>query len=179
MEADSMYYQEKKDVEAQLYKREPEGHIRSVVAEMRNRQHEADAESRKRLRIIIKRAVSGVSQDRTSETTGRFGPERLRPELLSKMTVELETKMMEADSMYYQEKKDTEAHLYKRELEAHGRSAVAEMRNRQQDAELYAKQKASEVMVEAANAEAYYVDEMLTALGGNYMAQRDYLMINE
>ncbi|KAF3792484.1 hypothetical protein EJ110_NYTH11304 [Nymphaea thermarum] len=59
-----------------------------------------------------------------------------------------------------------------RELEAHRRSAVADMRNRQQeaDAEFYAKQKASEAMVEATNAEAYYVEKMLTTLGGNYMA---------
>ncbi|KAF3792481.1 hypothetical protein EJ110_NYTH11301 [Nymphaea thermarum] len=93
----------------------------------------------------------------------------------------VETKMMAADSRYYQEKRYAEAQLYERELEAHGRSAVVEMRNRQKEAdtELYAKQKVSEVMVEAVNGEAYYVDEMLTALGGNYMAQRDYLMINE
>ncbi|KAF3792482.1 hypothetical protein EJ110_NYTH11302 [Nymphaea thermarum] len=117
--------------------------------------------------IIIKQAVSGGSPDRTSKTMGRFGPRGLRAELLSKMTVEHKTKMMVADSMYYQEKRDAEAQLYERELEAHGRSAVAEMRNRQHeaDAELYAKQKAFEVMVDAAIAEAYYVDEMLTALG--------------
>ncbi|KAF3792480.1 hypothetical protein EJ110_NYTH11299 [Nymphaea thermarum] len=76
---------------------------------------------------------------------GRFGPGRLRAELLSKMIVELETKIMEVDSR---------------------RRALC-------------KAEESEVMVEVVNAEAYYVDEMLTAVGGNYMAQRDYLMINE
>ncbi|KAF3792478.1 Flotillin-like protein 3 [Nymphaea thermarum] len=217
MAADSRYYQEKRDVEAQFYERELEAHGRSAVAEMCNRQHEANAElyakqigvrghgcyymaQRDYLminegvyeeivwatghlgpRIIIKRAVSGRSWDLTSETTGRFGSGRLRAELLSKMTVEPETKMMAADSRYYQEKRNAKAQLYERELEAHGRSVLAEMHNRQQeaDAEFYAKQKASEAMVEAANAGAYYVEKMLNALGGCYMAQKDYLMINE
>ncbi|KAF3792486.1 hypothetical protein EJ110_NYTH11307 [Nymphaea thermarum] len=68
--------------------------------------------------------------------------------------------------------RDAEAQLYEKEQEAHRRKAVAE------NTELYAEQKASEAMVEAANAEAYYVEKMLTALGANYMAPRDYLMIN-
>ncbi|CAN6459743.1 unnamed protein product [Victoria cruziana] len=107
--------------------------------------------------------------------------ERLRAELLSKASVELETKMKEADSVYYQKKRDAEAQLYEREQEAAGRKVIAEAaffaRQQEADAELYAKQKASEAMVAAADAEAYYTEKMLTALGGNYMALRDYLLI--
>ncbi|KAF3792483.1 hypothetical protein EJ110_NYTH11303 [Nymphaea thermarum] len=57
MEADSRYCQEKRNAEVQLYESEVEAHGRSVVAEMRNRQQEADAE------IIIKRVVTVPRSD--------------------------------------------------------------------------------------------------------------------
>ncbi|CAN6459741.1 unnamed protein product [Victoria cruziana] len=129
-------------------------------------------------------AVRDAELQQAVETKrGMAETERLRAQLLSKASVQLETKMKEADSTYYQKKRDAEAQLYEREQEADGRKVVAEAaffaRQQEADAELYAKQKASEAMVAAADAEAYYTEKMLTALGGNYMALRDDLLIKE
>ncbi|KAF3792485.1 hypothetical protein EJ110_NYTH11306 [Nymphaea thermarum] len=55
-------------------------------------------------------------------TKSRVRPKRLQAEQLSKVTIALETKMMEADLRYYQRKRDAEFQLYEREQEAHGRT---------------------------------------------------------
>lgn len=46
------------------------------------------------------------------------------------------------------------------------------------DGELYAKKKEAEGLVALAEAQALYLRSLLDALGGNYTALRDYLMIN-
>jgi flotillin len=46
------------------------------------------------------------------------------------------------------------------------------------EAELYAKKKEAEGIVTLGNAQGVYVSTLFNALGGNYYALRDYLMIN-
>uniref|UniRef100_A0A6N2N860 Flotillin-like n=1 Tax=Salix viminalis TaxID=40686 RepID=A0A6N2N860_SALVM len=87
--------------------------------------------------------------------------EKLKAELLSKASVEYETKVQEANWELYRKQKAAEAILQQ----------VA-------DGELYAKRKEAEGLVALAQAQGVYLRTLLDALGGNYAALRDYLMIN-
>ncbi|KAH7845775.1 hypothetical protein Vadar_005870 [Vaccinium darrowii] len=96
--------------------------------------------------------------------------EKLKAEFLSKASVEYETK------------KAAEALLYEKQKEAQAQKAIAEAafyaRKQVADGELYAKQKEAEGLVALAQAQGTYIRTLLSALGGNYGALRDYLMIN-
>ncbi|KAM7258046.1 hypothetical protein ACFE04_013787 [Oxalis oulophora] len=108
--------------------------------------------------------------------------EKLKAEFLSKASVEYETKVQEANWELYKKQKAAEAILYGKEKEAEAQKsmALASFYARQQvaDAELYAKQKEAEGLVALAQAQGMYLKTILGALGGNYGALRDYLMIN-
>ncbi|KAK9100461.1 hypothetical protein Scep_023891 [Stephania cephalantha] len=108
--------------------------------------------------------------------------EKLRAEFLSKASVEFEAKVQRANWELYEKQKAAEAVLYKKEKEAEAErvSASAALLPRQQkaDAELYAKKKEAEGPVAIAEAQGKYLKKLLEALGGNYSALRDYLMID-
>ncbi|XP_077231175.1 flotillin-like protein 4 [Tasmannia lanceolata] len=108
--------------------------------------------------------------------------EKLKAELLSKASVEYETRVQEANWELYKKQKAAEAELYQREKEAEARRVAAEaaLFARQQAAlgELYAKQKEAEGVVALAQAQGVYVSTLLKALDGNYANLRDYMMIN-
>ncbi|CAH1451876.1 unnamed protein product [Lactuca virosa] len=108
--------------------------------------------------------------------------EKLKAEFLSKASVEYETKVQEANWELYRKQKSAEAILYEKEKEAEAQKAMAEatLYSRQQvaDGELYAKQKEAEGLVALAQAQGTYIRTLLGAMGGNYGALRDYLMIN-
>ncbi|KAG5244414.1 flotillin protein [Salix suchowensis] len=108
--------------------------------------------------------------------------EKLKAELLSKASVEYETKVQEANWELYRKQKAAEAILYEKEREAEAQKAAADAAfySRQQvaDGELYAKRKEAEGLVAVAQAQGVYLRTLLDALGGNYAALRDYLMIN-
>ncbi|KAK1429654.1 hypothetical protein QVD17_11868 [Tagetes erecta] len=108
--------------------------------------------------------------------------EKLKAEFLSKASVEYETKVQEANWELYKKQKAAEAILYEKEKEAEAQKAIAEaaLYSRQQAAEgeLYAKQKEAEGLVALAQAQGTYIRTLLGALGNNYGALRDYLMIN-
>ncbi|PWA34693.1 band 7 domain, Flotillin family [Artemisia annua] len=78
--------------------------------------------------------------------------------------------------------KDAEAILYQKEKEAQAQKAIAEAafyaRQKVADGELYAKQKEAEGLVAIAQAQGVDMSKLMGALGGNYAAVRDYLMIN-
>ncbi|OMP07291.1 Band 7 protein [Corchorus olitorius] len=82
--------------------------------------------------------------------------EKLKAEFLSKASVEYDTKVQEANWELYQKQKCAEATLYEMEKKAAAEKAIA-------DAAFYTRQQAL--------MENY-------AVGGNYGALRDYLMIN-
>ncbi|XP_074276602.1 flotillin-like protein 3 isoform X2 [Silene latifolia] len=108
--------------------------------------------------------------------------EKLKAEFLSKASVEYETKVQEANWELYKQQKAAEAILYKKEKEAAAQKSLAEAsfytRQQEADASLYAKQKEAEGIVTLAKAQGTYVSTLLEALGGNYLALRDYMMIN-
>jgi flotillin len=82
----------------------------------------------------------------------------------------------------YRRQKAAETLLYEQEKAAEGRRAAAEAeffaRQKEADAQLYSKQKEAEGLIVLASAENTYLTSLLRALGGNYNALRDYLMIN-
>ncbi|KMT18997.1 hypothetical protein BVRB_2g030940 [Beta vulgaris subsp. vulgaris] len=108
--------------------------------------------------------------------------EKLKAEFLSKASVEYETKVQEANWELYQQQKAAEATLFKQEKEAEAQKALAEAsfytRQQTADAELYSKQKEAEGILALAQAQGTYIRTLLEALGGNYVALRDYMMIN-
>ncbi|KAG4130041.1 hypothetical protein ERO13_D09G117200v2 [Gossypium hirsutum] len=108
--------------------------------------------------------------------------EKLKAEFLSQASVEYDTKVQEANWELYQKQKQAEAILYEKEKEAAGQKAIADAafygRQRVADVELYAKQKEAEGLMALAQAQGVYLRTLLEALGGNYAALRDYLMIN-
>ncbi|KAL2548610.1 Flotillin-like protein 2 [Forsythia ovata] len=94
----------------------------------------------------------------------------------------MEPKVQEANWELYKKQKAAEAYLYEKEKEAQAQKAAAEAAfyGRQQivDGELYAKKKEAEGLIAIAEAQGIYVRTLLDALGGNYAALRDYLMIS-
>ncbi|XP_021277251.1 flotillin-like protein 3 [Herrania umbratica] len=108
--------------------------------------------------------------------------EKLKAERLSKASVEYEIKVREANWELYQKQKEAEAVLYEKEKQAAAQKALADAafysRQKVADGELYAKQKEAEGLVALGKAQGLYLNTLLNALGGNYAALRDYMMIN-
>ena len=107
--------------------------------------------------------------------------EKLKAEKLSKVIVEYEMKVQEANWELYQKQKAAEAVLYEQQKIAEGRRAAAEAaffaRQQEAEAELYAKQKEAEGLAAMAEAQAAYLHKMMESVGGNYAFLRDYLII--
>ncbi|XP_024633654.1 flotillin-like protein 3 isoform X2 [Medicago truncatula] len=108
--------------------------------------------------------------------------EKLKADLLSKASVQYETKVQEANWELYKKQKEAEAILFEKKAEAEAQKALADStfyaRKQEAEAELYAKKKEAEGIVTLGNAQGAYVSTLLNALGNNYTAVRDYLMIN-
>ncbi|KAF6147636.1 hypothetical protein GIB67_031627 [Kingdonia uniflora] len=108
--------------------------------------------------------------------------EKLKADLLSKASVEYETKVQEANWEIYQKQKAAEAVLYEKEKEAEAQRATASAalftRQQSADGELYTKKREAEGLMALAEAQGVYVRTLLDAVGGNYAALRDYMMIN-
>ncbi|PRQ39475.1 putative Band 7 domain, Flotillin family [Rosa chinensis] len=108
--------------------------------------------------------------------------EKLKAELLSKASVEAETKAREAEWNLYQKQKAADAILYqkKKEAEATETAAQAQLFARQKaaDGEFYAKKKEADGLVALGQAHGAYLHTLLEANGGDYQAARDYMMIN-
>lgn len=108
--------------------------------------------------------------------------EKLKAEFLSKASVEYETKVQEANWELYNKQKVSEAILFQREKEAEAKKALAEVEfyGRQQvaDGEFYAKKKEAEGLMALGQAQGAYLRHLLDAVGGNYAAMRDFMMIN-
>lgn len=89
--------------------------------------------------------------------------------------------MQEANWELYKRQKEAEAVLYEKEREAAAQKALAEAAfySRQQaaDGELYAKKKEAEGIMALADAQGHYLLTLLDALGGDYAALRDYMMV--
>lgn len=90
--------------------------------------------------------------------------------------------MQEANSELYKKQKAAEGTLYGTAKEAESKRLLAEAqlytRKLQADADLYAKQKEAEGLIALAKAQGIYLQTLLAAVGGNYNALRDFLMID-
>ncbi|CAA0829360.1 Flotillin-like protein 1 [Striga hermonthica] len=108
--------------------------------------------------------------------------EKLKAEFLSKASVEYETKVQEANWELYKKQKAAEAYLYEKEKEAEAQKAAAEAaffgRKQKVDGDFYAKLKEAEGLKALAEAQGTYIRTLLDAMGGDYAALRDYLMIS-
>ncbi|XP_020158964.1 flotillin-like protein 2 [Aegilops tauschii subsp. strangulata] len=108
--------------------------------------------------------------------------EKLKAEQLSKATVQYETQVQESNALFYSRQKAAEAALFEQMRTAEARKAQADAQFFEQkmaeDAKLYAKQKEAESLALLGRAKTEYAASMLQALGGNYYALRDYLMID-
>lgn len=98
------------------------------------------------------------------------------------MTIEIVEQVQEANWELYKKQKAAEAILFEKEKEAEAQKALAEAaffaRQQVAEAELYAKKKEAEGLVAYGQAQGAYLRTLLDAMGGNYGAVRDYLMIN-
>jgi flotillin len=107
--------------------------------------------------------------------------EKLKADFLSKATVEYDIKVLESNSELYQKQKASEAVLYRgiKGSEAERQASEAQLYAIQKaaDAELYRKKREAEGMMVLAAAQGTYIKTLLKAVGGNYGALRDYLMI--
>lgn len=94
----------------------------------------------------------------------------------------IRTQVQEANRKFYKKQKAAEAILYEKEKEAKAHKAIAEAafytRRQAANGELYTNQKEAEGLVALAQAQGTYLSTLLSSLGGNYAALRDYLMIN-
>ncbi|KAM0837509.1 hypothetical protein ACQ4PT_061595 [Festuca glaucescens] len=108
--------------------------------------------------------------------------EKLKAEQLSKATVQYETQVQDSNAQLYSRQKAAEAALFEQMRTAEARKAQADAhffeQKMSEDAKLYAKQKEAESVALLGRAKTEYVASMLQALGGNYYAFRDYLMID-
>uniref|UniRef100_A0ACD5UQF1 Uncharacterized protein n=1 Tax=Avena sativa TaxID=4498 RepID=A0ACD5UQF1_AVESA len=108
--------------------------------------------------------------------------EKLKAEQLSKATVQYDTQVQESNALLYSRQKAAEAALFEQTKVAEARKAQADAKffeeKMAEDAKLYAKQQEAESLALVGKAKTEYVASMLQALGGNYHALRDYLMID-
>ncbi|KAL6296701.1 hypothetical protein ACE6H2_004843 [Prunus campanulata] len=113
--------------------------------------------------------------------------EKLKAEFLSKASVEYETKcsytkVQEANWELYNKQKAAEAILYLREKEAEAQKAIAEAElyacQQVADGEFYAKKKEAEGLMALGQAQGAYLRNLWDAVGGNYAAMRDFMMID-
>jgi flotillin len=131
----------------------------------------------------------GHRPSRGRAADGGRGQERALPdreaqgrEQLSKATVQYDMQVQDSNALFYSRQKAAEATLYEETKAAEARKAQADARFFEQrmaeDARLYAKQREAEAVALLGKAKAEYAASMLAALGGNYNALRDYLMID-
>lgn len=82
----------------------------------------------------------------------------------------------------YNKQKKAEAELFQKQKQAEAQKALADAEfyacQQTANGDLYAKKKEVEGLMALAQAQALYLRSLLDALGGNYTALRDYLMIN-
>uniref|UniRef100_A0ACD5XIM1 Uncharacterized protein n=1 Tax=Avena sativa TaxID=4498 RepID=A0ACD5XIM1_AVESA len=108
--------------------------------------------------------------------------EKLKAEQLSKATVQYDMQVQDSNALLYSRQKAAEAALYEETKAAEARKAQADAcffeQRMAEDARLYAKQREAEAVALLGKAKAEYAASMLAALGGDYNAFRDYLMID-
>ncbi|KAG6479192.1 flotillin-like protein 1 [Zingiber officinale] len=174
----------KVQTEVMLFQVEQEAAVAAANAQLSVKKAEwlcqakvADVEAAKAIAIRDSELQLEVEKKNASCQT-----EKLKAELLSRATVNYEIKVQEANWELYRKQKVAEAALYEQERQAEGQRAIAEANfftlQQQADGALYAKQKEAEGILSIAEAQGVYLRTILEALGGDYAAMRDFLMID-
>ncbi|XP_049389420.1 flotillin-like protein 6 [Solanum stenotomum] len=173
----------KTDVKIYENQREAEvAEANSVLATKKARwsQQAKMAEIEAQKAVAIREAVLQQEVERKNALTKT---ESLKAQHLSKATVDYEIKVQEANSVLYKKQKEAEAELYENRKAAEAKKLAAEAQTYAvqlaADAALYAKKKEAEGLKGIAEAEGVYVRSLMSALGGNYNALRDYMMIDK
>ncbi|KAF5200434.1 Flotillin-like protein [Thalictrum thalictroides] len=166
-------FKSKKDAEVEMAKAD----LTTTMAGLSQQSKMAEVEAQKAV------ALREAELQRELEMkNARTQTERLKADFLSKASVEYDIKVQEANAEFYRKQKAAEAVLFEKEkaAEAQRMNAEAALFARQQAVagELFAKQKEAEGLIALAHAQGVYVQTMLNAFAGNYVAMRDYLMIN-
>ncbi|CAN4125972.1 unnamed protein product [Withania somnifera] len=129
--------------------------------------------------VAVREAILQQEVERKNALTNT---ESLKAEHLCKATVDYEIKVQDANSVLYKKQKEAEAELYENKKAAEAKKLVAEAQTYSlqlaADAALYAKKKEAEGLQRISEEEGFYVRNLLSALGGNYNALRDYMMID-
>uniref|UniRef100_A0A5B7BD72 Flotillin-like n=1 Tax=Davidia involucrata TaxID=16924 RepID=A0A5B7BD72_DAVIN len=170
--------------EVQIFQNQREADVSEANAELATKKagwtpqaKMAEVESAKA--VAIREAELQHEVERKNALTQK---EKLKAEFFSKASVDYEIKVQEANWELYMKQKAAEAALYEKEKASEGQRLAADAqlyaRKQAADAELYAKRREAEGMVAIAEAQGIYIHTLLAALGGNYYALRDYLMIN-
>ncbi|XVF75751.1 hypothetical protein PTKIN_Ptkin13bG0212200 [Pterospermum kingtungense] len=170
--------------EVKVYENQREAEIAEANADLAKKQAGWDKEAQ----VAAVEAAKAVAlrdaelQREVERMNALTMTEKLKADLLSKASVQYETKVQEANWELYRKQKQAEAILYEKEKEAAAQKAVADAtfysRQRVADVELYAKQKEAEGLMAVSQAQGVFLRTLLDASGGNYAALRDYMMIN-
>lgn len=122
-------------------------------------------------------------QQKVEQTNALTKTENFKAQFLSRANVEYHIKVQEVNGEYYQKQKAADAILYEKEKLAEARrvesDAESYAKKQAADVALYTKTKEAEGLLALAEAQGIYIRTLLSALGGNYSALRDYLMINK
>ncbi|RLN39698.1 hypothetical protein C2845_PM01G39450 [Panicum miliaceum] len=169
-EAIGIKEQAKVEAEVKVFENEREAVVAAAKADLATKKaaHTKVAEVEAAKAVAIREAELQMEVERKNAL--RF-TEKLKAEQLSKATVQYDTQVQDSNAALYSRQKAAEAKLYEQQK-------AAEARKLTEDAKLYAKQKEAESLATVGKAKADYVASMLQALGGNYHALRDYLMID-
>ncbi|XP_062204898.1 flotillin-like protein 2 [Phragmites australis] len=183
-EAIGIKEQAKVEAEVKVFENEREAVVAAAKAELATKKAAWDrqikvAEVEAAKAVAIREAELQMEVERKNALRQT---EKLKAEQLSKATVQYDTQVQDSNAALYSRQKAAEAKLYEQQRAAEARKAQADAQFFEQklaeDAKLYAKQKEAESLAMVGKAKAEYVSSMLQALGGNYNALRDYLMID-
>ncbi|KAK3157803.1 hypothetical protein QOZ80_2AG0128230 [Eleusine coracana subsp. coracana] len=183
-EAIGIKEQAKVEAEVKVFENEREAVVAAAKAELATKKAAWDRQT-KVAEIEASKAVALREAELQMEVERKNAlrvTEKLKAEQLTKATVQYETQVQDSNAALYNRQKAAEAKLYEEVKAADARKAQAEAQFYEQklaeDAKLYARQKEAESLSLVGKAKAEYVSSMLQAVGGNYNALRDYLMID-
>ncbi|XP_016435894.1 flotillin-like protein 6 [Nicotiana tabacum] len=171
--------------EVKIFENQQEAEVSEANAKLATKKA-AWSQQAKMAEVVAEKAVAireAELQQEVERKNALTKTENFKAQFLSRANVEYEIKVQEANSEYYQKQTAADAILYEKQKLAEARRIEADAgtyaEKQAADAALYAKKKEAEGLVAFAEAQGIYIRTLLSALGGNYIALRDFLMINE
>ncbi|WOH05513.1 hypothetical protein DCAR_0624930 [Daucus carota subsp. sativus] len=170
--------------EVQIYKNQRDAEVEQANAELA-KQKAVWSQAAKVAQVEADKAVlirEATLQMEVEKKNALTRTERLRAQDLSKANVDYDIQVQEANAELYKKQKAAEAILFEQQKTAEAQRASADAdlyaRQRAAEADLYSKMKEAEGMAAVAEAQGFYLGNLLKQVGGNYSALRDYLMIH-